>query len=176
MMDLLLYRKQNANYFKNFNGNTLYSKPKTSANQVAASTSHTSIDTGASQPEILSETAWTSKMKEFAARSPADKKRLGKRCHICSNFGCHSQKHLQQSTNANQVKQTQGNQDDDSTSEESDGYVPNFDNDTNSLTCVVGADSATGPVVKSESNKNVLSLTTQPVMSSKFSHHPSPPT
>jgi hypothetical protein len=59
-------------------------------NQRHLQISHTSIDTGASQPEILSETAWSSKMKEFAARSPADKKRLGKRCHICNNFGCHS--------------------------------------------------------------------------------------
>ncbi|MBV5280418.1 MAG: aspartyl protease family protein, partial [Actinobacteria bacterium] len=160
MMKLLSYRKRNEEKAKHN-----HPKPtagKTTANYV--STSHQPAEPQLHQQE------WASKRQEFQDLPTEERHALRGHCHICHARGCHSDRHLKpSSTKASQVKKTTNKTKplakvDDTTSEESDGYVNFFDAESNSLTCVGKTSRPT--VVNSNSNKLTYSSSTQTVASS----------
>ena len=70
----------------------------------------------------LTQAELETKLKEHKALPEAERIQLRGKCHVCHKHRCHSDFHLKgTTTRASQIKRTP--KDDDTTSEESDGYV-----------------------------------------------------
>ena len=131
MVKLLVYREENAAVFKQLHNISRPAILKTTANQVTFQGEPTTIPKPRPEPQ-LSKPEWESKVQAFKALPEEEKKKLRKKCHICMNFGCHSDRHLRDSPlKAGQIKfaPVEG----DTTSDESDGYVDLYDSGTNSV-------------------------------------------